>query len=370
MRPMNIHTSIPCTLVLLSLVTAHAGTNDATPAPEAGQQGVPASTARSNGSVLADPGRYDLGDIEPGSEHSREFLLRNLTQAPVRVKAAIPTCRCTTTTDISGNVIPAGGTLPFTAILTAPTTPGVKNAKVQITFDGNARPLVLEIEGDVTMPIKATPPYVGGPKGDQMSGLVTIRSIDRRPFRVLASGGAPPVFPQGVASAQPRDSYTLRWDIARIRDLPRHIWWVVFTDHPDCPVLPLRIRNAATGSRADMERYERHWRFDESLVNAQRIAPGESVTLELVIKHYNPRARGAVQKPSWGVVKSLRSRSTDLDLRLVGSSPSSAEEVRVTFTATPAPGRTGPLEALLELETETGSATCQFLALVGEPASE
>ncbi len=367
---MNTIPAIPCLVVLLSLAPTHAGTNDATPVPVAGRQEVPAPTARSNGTIRADPGKYDLGDIEPGSEHSREFLLRNLTQAPVRVRAALPTCRCTTTTDISGSVIPAGGTLPFTAILTTPTTPGVKNAKVQITFDGNPRPLVLEIEGDVTMPIKATPPYVGGPKGDQMSGLVTIRSIDRRPFRVLASGGAPPVFPQAVDSAQPRDSHTLRWDIARIRDLPRHIWWVVFTDHPDCPVLPLRVRNAATGSRADMERYERHWRFDESLVNAQRIAPGESVTLDLVIKHYNPRARGAIQKPGWGVVKSLRARSADLDLRLVGSSPISAEEVRVTFTATPAAGHVGPLEALLELETETGSATCQFLALVGEPASE
>ena len=349
--------------------SAEASTPDGThPRPQDSARQSP----RSNGTVQAVPGKFDLGDVEPGSEHSREFRLSNLSSQPVRVIAAIPTCRCTTTTDISGSIIPAGGSISFTAVLTTPTTPGIKNAKVQITFEGNSRPLVLEIEGDVTMPIRATPPYVGGPKGDRTTGTVTIRSLDGKPFRILSSGGFPPVYQQGpVEGSEPdRSSYTLLWDVSRVQDLPRHLWWVIFTDHPDCPVLPLRIRNPATGSRADMERYDRHWRFDESAINAERIPSDSPVPAELIIKHYNPRARGAVQKPEWRIVRSLRSLSEDVVFRLVEQSPVSDEEVRISFTARPRPGHVGPIDALLELQTETGSGTCQFLAVVEEPRPE
>ena len=334
-------------------------------------QDAPSGAPRSNGAIVAMPGKFELGDIEPGSEHSRTFQLRNISSQPVRISTATPTCRCTTTTDIGGSVIQPGEVLPFTAILKAPTTPGNKNAKVQITFGGNLKPLVVEIEGDIAMRIKADPPYVGGPKGKQPAGTITVRSVDGKPFTVLSSGGRSPVF-VGFDSEKdaPRSEYTLRWNISLVDDLPRHIWWVVFTDHPECPVLPLRIRSDFTGSRSDMARFDRHWRFDESIINAEHLAPGRPVSLELVLKHYNPRARGAIQQPQWGVVGGMRSLSGSLDITYVSTTILSREDVKVLFTVTPSAGFQGPIYDLIEVETATGKGTFGLLALIAGKTSE
>ena len=371
---MSIHLHSPlrsCALfVLMPLLCAglsspgHAHADTMSPLSQDGSAGAP----RSNGTIVAMPGKFELGDIQPGSEHSRTFELRNVSKQSVRVLTATPTCRCTTTNDIAGVEIPPGGMLPFTAVLAAPTTPGNKNAKVQITFSGNLSPLVVELEGDITMAIKADPPYVGGPKGKQPAGTLVVRSVDGKPFSILESGGRAPVFVGFDPSTQaPRSEYTLRWNIAWVDDLPRHIWWVVFTDHSECPVLPLRIRNDATGSRSDLERFERHWRFDETILNAESLPSGRPVSLELVLKHYNPRARGAVQQPQWGVVKSMRSLSGDLKVGYTSTTVLSKEDVKVLFTVTPTGTHRGPIYDLIEVETTTGKGTFGLLAVVGAP---
>lgn len=360
-----------CTLSVLVLLsyaglssTAHSNPDSSEAVSQDGSPGAP----RSNGTIVAMPGKFELGDIQPGSEHSRTFELRNISKQAIQVLAATPTCRCTTTNDIAGSVIPPGGMLPFTAVLAAPTTPGNKNAKVQITFVGTLPPLVVELEGDITMAIKADPPYVGGPKGKQPAGTLVVRSVDGKPFSILESGGRPPAFVGFDPSEQtPRSEYTLRWNISLVNDLPRHIWWVVFTDHPDCPVLPLRIRNDATGSRSDMERFDRHWRFDETILNAQMLETGRPVTLELVLKHYNPRARGAVQQPQWGVVKSMRSLSGDLKIDSISTAILSKEDVKLVFTITPTGAHRGPIYDLIEVETATGKGTFGLLAVVRSP---
>ena len=56
---------------------------------------------------------------------------------------------------------------------------------------------------------------------------------------------------------------------------PRHIWWAIFTDHPNCRSSKnVAYPESPDGFPADMERYTRHWRFDESIINAERIEAG------------------------------------------------------------------------------------------------
>ena len=350
-------------LLVCGALFAAEASGEAVQAAGSSQDG--ATGTRSNGAVVAVPAKFQLGDIEPGSEHTRTFRLLNTSSAPVTVASLTPTCRCTTTTDISGSVIPPNSELTFTSVLAAPTTPGIKNAKVQISFAGQLKPLLVEIEGDITMAIKADPPYVGGAKGDESAGIVLVKSVDGAPFTILSSGGRAPVFIGfDPATDPPQSTYRLQWNIAQVNDLPRHIWWAIFTDHPKCPVLPLRIRNPQTGSRADMERYTRHWRFDESIINAERLQAGTPVTLELVLKHYNPRARGAIQQPQWSEVQSVRSLSGDLDVSYLGWTALTPEESKVLFSVRPANGFTGPLYDLLEVRTATGQGTVGLLVLV------
>ena len=331
--------------------------------PQRNPAGSPAVVT--NGVIDVMPGAFALGDIEPGSEHARTFILMNKSNRPVKVQRSVTSCKCTTTSDIDGALIAVGGSLEFEAVLTAPRTPGIKTAKVQIFFDDGSRPISMELEGDVTMAIKATPAYVGGPRGKVESGVVQVESIDGRSFSILSAGNEPPRYAGfNPENDEPRSRYTLRWDLARIQDLPRHIWWVVYTDHSDCPVLPLRIRNDETGSKADQVRFQRNWIFDENVVNAEQLTSGVPVDLDVVIKHYNPRRRGQVEQPTWRVVQGVTSLSQDASVELVSSEAISDEEVRVVFRLTPRPGFTGPLYALLALETATGMGEFSVLALV------
>ncbi|MCH8835857.1 MAG: hypothetical protein IH925_07905, partial [Proteobacteria bacterium] len=71
-------------------------------------------------------------------------------------------------------------------------------------------------------------------------------------LQIVSIDGRPPVFADGFdpASGVPRSAYTVRWHVPprSIDDCAgARLWWVVETDHPDCPILPLRIRHECTG---------------------------------------------------------------------------------------------------------------------------
>ena len=316
----------------------------------------------SNGALRVVPQRFELGNIEPGSSHPRTFTLENVSAGPLTISRAATSCKCTTTTSVANRVLAPGEAIDFEVNLDAPRTPGVKEAKVQLMLEGGLPPVQLTLTGDVTMAIKATPPYIGGVKGDQSNGVIELESNDGRPFTILSAGGVVP--PDGGQESASRSKHALSWNLADGPDLSSHLWWVVYTDHPDCPVLPLRIRNPMTGSRADMARYERFWMFDENVVNAGRIKAGESVELDVVIAHYNPRGRGAVVNPLWRNVKGVRSLTPKAHARMTAVTPISQDEVRVAFSFLPEAGTTGPLYAFVEVETDTGTGRFAVLALV------
>lgn len=333
-----------------------------TPLPTPGQAAGDGQGTVRNEVVEVVPGAFLLGEIEPGSEHSRQFVIRNDSANPVRVERTVTSCKCTTTSEIAGAVIAPGSELAFEAILRAPRTPGNKSAKVQVFFGGGARPLTMEIAGDVTMPIHALPAYVGGPRGTDISGTVVLRSLDGVPFDVLQAGGAAPVF---VGETSARSTYTLRWDVNAVAEVDRYHWWVVFTTHPDCPVLPLGIRSQTkTGSKRDTARFERYWIFDEDAVNAERIAPGSTSEFEVTIKHYNPRGRGRVERADWMQIISVESLHPDATAELLAATPQADDQLRVRFRFTPSPTFSGPMHALIAVRTATGTGECAVLALV------
>ncbi|MDG2030969.1 MAG: DUF1573 domain-containing protein [Phycisphaerales bacterium] len=317
----------------------------------------------SNGKLRVVPAEFKLGNIEPGSSHPRMFLIENISADPVTITRAVTSCKCTTTTSVANRVLAPGESIDFEVTLDAPRTPGVKEAKVQLLMEGGLRLVQLVLEGDVTMAVKASPPYVGGPKGGQSTGVIGLKAIDGRPFSVLSAGGIVPSG-EGDPAEQARSEHTLSWDLADGPDLSSHLWWVVYTDHPDCPVLPLRIRNPMTGSKADVGRFERYWIFDENVVNAGRIKAGQPVKLDVVISHYNPQGRGAVVNPRWRNVKMVRSLSPEATSRMVAVTPISQDEIRIEFEFTPEVGFSGPLYAFVEVETDSGVGRFAVLALV------
>ncbi len=305
----------------------------------------------------------DFGRVRPGSSHTATFVLRNSGAAPVSVRAAVPSCKCTNVGLEPGAVIPAGGEFSFSATLAVPTTPGDKDAKIQIVLDDGSAPLVAQMKSVAALPIAASPAFVDALKG-KTSGTVTIRSEDGKPFKVLSTDGLTPVFLGFDPSTDaPRAEYTLVWSFTPPATGDPRLWWIVATDREDAPLVALRVRNEATGSKADMARFERHWWVPEQLVLANRAKPGEPVTLTVDLEHYNPKARGAVERPEWAAVKSVQGLSTGATASFVKAVPE-GDHVAVTFTLTPSASVSGFLWVPVQVTTDTGSGIVPVVAFV------
>lgn len=317
--------------------------------------------------VLIEPPVVDFGTIEPSSSHVGKFTLKNLGSAPATVKAAVPTCKCTSFTDLVGKVIPARGELQFEATLKAPASPGEKDAKLQIVVEGMQKPLVATLKGMVTLRVNAEPPYVDALK-DAVRGTVRLRSIDGKPFRVLKSGGAAPVF-RGFDPAKdaPRAEYEIVWDVSGRGCDTMPLWWPVFTDRDDCPVVPLRVRDECTGSKADPDRFKRAWMFKEPLVQAPLLKVGVPTELTIEIEHYNPQARGRIEQARFREVKGVTEPSGLFAVELVETKPVGTEEAVIRIRVTPKPAAAGERYLPLTVTTATGAGQVPLAARTVAP---
>ena len=307
--------------------------------------------------IVVAPEIMDLGAIEPGSTHPAKFTLINTGAREVTVLGAVPNCKCTAISDIKGKRIPPGGTLELSASLAAPRAPGVKEAVVFLTFEG-AAPTKATIKGDVRLKVVAEPPYVDALK-DVTSGSVKLRAADGKPFSVLRSGGRDPVFvgfdPKTDA---PRAEYVIAWDLSGRACEAMPIWWFVFTDRPDCPAIPLRVRDECTGSKADMGRFGRFWIAKEGLIDAGLGLIGTASEVEIDLDHYNPAKKGAIERVDWSAVKAVRSLSPIADAAFISKRDVGADVVVVKLAITPK--QPGPIEGELEIETATGTGRVPF----------
>ena len=337
-------------------------------APAAAQASLPPGAARIPDMVVVQPESISFGAVAPGSSHTGSFTLLNTTQSPMTIRAAVPSCKCTALTDIVGKSIPAGGSLKFDATMEVPLTPGVKDATVQIVVEGLAKPLTAKLSAESVMPIRVDPAYVDALKGKSM-GTVAVRSADGQPFRILSVDGAAPQCvgfdPSGDA---PRAEYTLRWSAPSAPCEAMPLWWVVETDRADCPLVPLRIRHECTGSKADPGRFAREWFFPEPIGIVGRVAPGTSAETVVPIEHYNPQARGAVQRPQWKDVVRVETRDPRATATLVRTQEGTREQVDVRLSITPSAAIRGFFAVPVDIVTATGTGTVMVYG-IADPAA-
>jgi hypothetical protein len=365
---MNWHREVRGAPPLVALLRAIAcGALLAFPQAAPGQSALPPGTARIPDMVVVQPESIAFGAVPPGSSHTGSFTLLNTTPAPVTVRAAVPSCKCTALTDIVGKSIPAGGSLKFDVTMEVPLTPGVKDATVQIVVEGLPRPLTAKLSAESVMPIRVEPAYVDALKGKSM-GTVVARSADGSPFRVLSAGGSAPQFvgfDPGVDA--PRGEYTLRWTAPSQPCEAMPLWWVIETDRQDCPLVPLRIRHECTGSKADPGRFAREWFFPEPIGIVGRVAPGSAAETVVPIEHYNPQARGAVQRPQWKDVVRVETRDPRAQAALVRTQAGARDQVDVRLSVTPAPTLRGFFAIPVDIVTATGTGTITVYG-IADPA--
>ena len=328
--------------------------------------GPPAGPTPQRGAPLViDPPLRDFGVVAPGSRHPTTFVLRNAGSAPLTIARAQPSCKCTDVTLIDGKTLAPGESVELGATLAVPDSPGLKDAKVMISVNGFPGVVVAAMQADVTFPVRVDPAYVDALKGVS-SGVVTLRSVDGTPFRVLSAGGRPPRI-QGfdAVTDSPRNEYRLEWSAADLGS-PLPQWWVIDTDRADCPQLPLRIRHESTGSRFDPGRLTRFWFAPESIVLAGRVKAGGTATLRTSIEHLNPSAQGRVTNPEWSAVRGLRVPGGEGTAELVSAQPRGGDFVDIAFRFTPASGRSGPMYVPVEITTGSGSGLV-YVAVTVEP---
>ena len=318
------------------------------------------------GPLMVTPGGFDLGAIDPNSVHEVHVTLINRGSEPISIVETQSSCKCTVPDLLDGTVIAAGQSVPMVATFSAGSAPGPKGAKIHLNFRTPSRPNLrqarLNIVGEVTLKVRAVPPFVDALKGVN-GGTVRMESMDGRPFGIVSAGGEPPRYAGGFDPDrdQPRNAYTLRWSVnytARVEECGgERIWWVVETDHPDCPILPLRIRHECTGLRMDPNNQQRGWMFHQYMLNAGAVIAGTPVDLDAEVRRLN-------EQPGSGIyaVESLSPDATAEFLGILESPGDDMSTVRVRFT--PRAGTEGMLYAMVNFKSPTGDKEIAFLARV------
>ncbi len=311
------------------------------------------------GALRIEPGGFDFGIIEPKSVHDVNVTLYNTGSVPITILKVSPSCACTAPQDLTGTVVPAGGSVPFSATFSAPTEPGVKDAYIQLVFNAGGRQghMKINLQGVITMPVRATPPYVDALKG-VTTGRVHVESVDGRQFRIISANGETPTFVDGFdpQTDQPRNAYQIKWTIparttANCQGM--RLWWVIETDHPDCPILPMRVRHECTGLNADPNWRQRTWRFSEFIAQLGALQGGVPVELDVDIVN-----KGNVR------IYAAESRSSAADAELLSTSRRSGDITSCRVRFTPHRGVQGMLYAMVLFRSDSGSKDIAFIGRV------
>ncbi len=304
--------------------------------PETAQAAAPAAAPRAPAAALARVGSIevehpivDLGFLTPRATVSHTFTLQNKGTSPVTVLAAKPSCTCTTTLELAGQVIPPGGSLDVPVSMKAPASTGAKQVAVQIVFKGISEVLSLQLKGEIAYAVRGTTvvggvevPYVDAATDPaRLIGEVKLRAIDDQPFLVKSVQGRPPmVVAFDPAQDAPRREYTVRYDLTGFPSVPPYL--VIETDHPAARLLDLRVRHEATRLAPALS-------FAEFRANGGCPKPGEAVPLEVDIKHMATLELVGVS-----------SGDARFDAALVGQRGDAAVRT-IAFTVTPKPTTSG-----------------------------
>jgi hypothetical protein len=346
-------------LMVVALASIAAG---APQSPAARPAGAQASAVRP--SVAVAPAKVDFGKIGPESLNPATFKVTNTGATPLKIVKAMPSCKCTAISPVVGTTIAPGETIDVSASLKAPSVPGIRDAKVFLSFEGYTEPVILMLVGDVVMDVVCEPAYVDALQG-RTAGVIKVTSRDGKPFSITSAGGAAPVY-EGFdpTKDQPRAEYQLKWNTAGMTTLP--IWWVVTTDRESAPILPLRVRNENTGVKWDMARFDRQWHVKDGIVFVGAMKVGQPVEHTIEIEYYNPPVKdptkARAKKPNWAALKSVRSSDPTVKIEVVESKVIGDASLEVKIRITGSAPKTVYADCLIE--TETGTAAMPLIAIV------
>ena len=240
--------------------------------------------------ILVTPSRIDLGVQPFGVQPSTSLRLTNTGQEAVSLVAVSPTCGCLAT-DFSGRIVFAPGDSHTIQVSHEKRNQaGPSKASLRCMFLGNDM-VSVPVEVIFSRPVKADPTWVDFAR-DGDHGLLTLRSIDSTPFRVLSLQGRPVATDAGEDPNIPALVHRIKWDL-REYDTESCVnqqgermppWLVVQTDHPEASLVDVRVRqDNCTAPDIPNTGDNRPWLVLDQRVILEPMAPGESTVVELKV---------------------------------------------------------------------------------------
>lgn len=198
--------------------------------------------------IELDPPVLDFGIMSPTDIAEGTVKLRNTGTKELEVLSVQPSCKCTTINDIAGQKIPVGGFVEIQAKMKPTSGAGAKKAEIKVLIDGYSRIVPIQLKSEVSLPVRVQPYYLNIVTGQPQVGRTVVESIDGRPFKICAIGGfAPHYIGFDPTKDEPANHYVIDWNIERDfpgGKFPRY--WVIETDHPDCPIVEVFVRHETT----------------------------------------------------------------------------------------------------------------------------
>ncbi len=301
--------------------------------------------------IKLEPQLLDLGVVAPNQDATGTVTIWNLGADPVRILSVRPSCKCTTLDDLAGRVIEPGGSATMTARLDGRAVMGVRTATIRILIEGAPAPYQLDLRAEVSLPVRMTPGILN--MVAETSGHVVVEAIDGRPFNILAANGQPPVYVDFDPDLDaPQPSYLLKWDLTEEKAAGRlDRWWIVETDHPECPLADAWVRDLTT---IQMPPRGRPWTVIGMRSNVGLIEPGGSGEFTLDIKNI-----GAAN-----AIYSVQSLSDEFSAELLNFERKGADAV-CTIRITPRAAFTGLLRGRVEFIATTYTHRQDVIGKVG-----
>ena len=307
----------------------------------------PATVPSGPAPVVFDPPAVDLGYILPNQTVNTIIQVRNIGSEPLKITLVKPSCTCTTLDDLTGTVIPPGESVSLTAQLKARSRPSPVTSSITFLFEGYAESSQVSISAQVTRPIR-TIPQIFNCRTGELSGRVVVESIDGRPFTISAANRQRPEYIGfDPATDEPRNAYVLQWDVSQYTEQTMPGWWVIETDHPDCPVVDVWVRHEWTWPKGVPGR---RWRLGTQHVVIDGINAGESAEFTVEI--------AKLGRDDIHLVLSL---SNEFDAELVSIQRDGAD-TEATVRITPAAGHHGLLYGPIQF---ISTAHSQELTVIG-----
>lgn len=233
---------------------------------------------RSPPPITSDPARIELGVMKPGMKKAGAVTITNNGDETIKIARVNSSCSCTVA-DLPKRELAPGESVELSATLESGNYIGAMQRQVRVYVEGYAAPYEIWVVADVSYDVKADPVYIGAFQGD--SGEVKVTEVNGKPFKILSVNTNAPTYKDfDPASAELKSEYTLTWSTKGVdpKDLP--MWWIIETDHPDAPVVDLRVLHPAVMPRVDPRRA---WQLNEDRALIGYLEPGgvENITIDI-----------------------------------------------------------------------------------------